>query len=346
MRIFILIIFLICIWFDLLKTEYKFSNKITIPLFILILVILIIAAGLRDGYHGYRDYINYVNMYRHRHDDVEFTFNIIANFSKWIAPGNIYVLFMIYAILGVAAKSIGIFRLTPFIFASLAMYVSQYYWLHELTQIRAGVASGLGLIAIKEIYDKNLIKYLLLIGLAMCFHTSAAIYLPLYFLKGDSFNKIIWICGGIIAVIAIRGMMELFLSSVLEYSEFIERGEAFQGYAMNSSGEYSWNWANRFYMTSYFLCAVYIFFCDKIRIYNPYCYILIKIYIISILFLFTFGDTMPTAAERFAEMLDVVWIVLFPMIIYIIKPRIFGVAITSIIGMCYLYRMFFWGIIP
>ena len=348
MRVFVLIVFFLCIGLELVKTKYKFSKKEIITLYILILIALIVAAGLRDGFHGYRDYANYVDLYLHEQEEVEVSFNVIANLSKWIAPGNYYVLFMIYALLGVTAKSIGIFRLTPFVFASLAMYVAHYYSLHELTQIRAGVAAGLGLIAVKEIYDKNWIKYLMWMSLAVFFHISAIIYLPLFFLRGDTFNKTVWIGGSILAIVVIKSLTTLLFSSILEYGEFVARGETLQGYANNSvMGKYTLDVTSKFYLLSYVLCGVYAFLAPKIQAHNRYFYILLKIYIISIVFRTAFVDALPVVALRCSELFDVVFIALFPMLIYVTRPRSIGVSVVGLIGLSYLYRiMFAWGLIP
>lgn len=347
MRFFIIISFLFCLGLEFLQqSKYRLNKPSRLLIGALIVISLIIAASLRDGFR-YHDYPNYVNYYWTRQGNVEFTFNLIADISKWIDYGNYYILFVIYAILGVITKYNGISRLTPFIFSSLALYIAHYYSLHELTQIRAGVASGIGLIAIEEIYNRNFWKYILLVGLATCFHTSAVIYLPLYFLKTDSFNKTKWFLGSLGVIIIIKGVMERLFSYIFSYAGFLTRGGTLQGYVNNGIvGTDRLEIVSKFYLMAYILCLIYIFFSERIYRCDSRFYLLLKIYIMSIVIRIIFAKSIPMVALRGSELLDVVFIVLYPMITYIIKPKSVGVLIVGLIGLCYIYHMFSWGIIP
>src|ERR1035437_6597405 len=68
------------------------------------------------------------------------------------------------------------------------IYFSFYFFLHELTQIRAGVASAFILMSIPYIYEKNPKKFFLYAGAAAVFHFSALVLLPFYFLKRDKIH--------------------------------------------------------------------------------------------------------------------------------------------------------------
>ena len=186
MSIFIVIIFFFCLGLELINPQLK--KKKSIFFFVTIVLILVLAAGFRDG-RLYRDYENYIDFYEYGHWGIEYSFILVVNIAKFIDEGNYTILFLIYALLGVGIKAIGIYKITPFIFASLAMYIAYYYSLQELTQIRAGVASALGIFSIPAIYEKKTVKFLIIISLAIFFHTSAAVYLPMYFINSDSFNK-------------------------------------------------------------------------------------------------------------------------------------------------------------
>ena len=189
MSIFIVIIFFFCLGLELINPQLK--KKKSIFFFVTIVLILVLAAGFRDG-RLYRDYENYIDFYEYGHWGIEYSFILVVNIAKFIDEGNYTILFLIYALLGVGIKAIGIYKITPFIFASLAMYIAYYYSLQELTQIRAGVASALGIFSIPAIYEKKTVKFLIIISLAIFFHTSAAVYLPMYFINSDSFNKKKW----------------------------------------------------------------------------------------------------------------------------------------------------------
>ena len=61
------------------------------------------------------------------------------------------------------------------------LYLTFIFELHEVTQIRTGVMSGLFLLAIRPIAEKKRIKALILIGLGAVFHVSALALIPLVF---------------------------------------------------------------------------------------------------------------------------------------------------------------------
>ena len=98
-----------------------------------------------------------------------------------IGPYPIY-LFLLFAILGVSFKLIAIKQLTELWFLSLILYLSNFFILHEMTQIRAGVASAFLLLCVKPIYDRDLKRFLLFAVLGFLFHYSAIVILPLWFL--------------------------------------------------------------------------------------------------------------------------------------------------------------------
>lgn len=66
---------------------------------------------------------------------------------------------MIYAILGVTLKLIAIRRYSLLPIFSIFTYISMYFILHEMTQIRAGVATAIFLFALEDIKDRNLKGY-------------------------------------------------------------------------------------------------------------------------------------------------------------------------------------------
>ena len=111
-------------------------------LFFVLGFILILIAGFRSE-EVVRDYVNYVT-YFHDRDflAVEPAFVVISKIIySLIGPYPIY-LFLLFAILGVSFKLIAIKQLTEQWFLSLVIYLSNFFILHEMTQIRAGIASS------------------------------------------------------------------------------------------------------------------------------------------------------------------------------------------------------------
>lgn len=341
MSTFIVIIFFFCLGLELINPQLK--KKVSTFFFVTIVLILILAAGFRDG-RLYRDYENYVNSY-YSNSTLEYSFSIIASIAKCIQADNYIILFVIYAILGVGIKAIGICKITPFIFASLAMYIAYYYSLHELTQIRAGVAAALGIFSIPAIYEKKFIKFLIIISLAIFFHVSAAIYLLMYFINGDSFNKKKWAIFLGVGIWGTSFISQTILNlPILSTIDFM-RTEQLAHYTSIDDGEYSIFTTKS--ILNYILGGVYIYFSDRIYKYNRYFFVIVKIYLISIIFKFIFDPMNSVLASRGGDLFAIVAIIMIPMLIYIIKPRIGGILVVGLIGGAYMYYILHsWNIIP
>lgn len=63
-----------------------------------------------------------------------------------------------------------------------------YFILHEMTQIRAGVAAAIFLLALEDIKNRNFKIYLIKTILAMMFHYSAIIMIFVYLFNPNKMN--------------------------------------------------------------------------------------------------------------------------------------------------------------
>ena len=160
----------------------------TIVFICLAIVLITIAAFRGEGVD--RDYSNYVS-YFHEQDFlfVEPSFVLISIIIHFIVGPYPIFLFIFFAILGVSLKFIAIKQLTELWFLSLVIYISYFFILQDLTQIRAGVATSFLLLCIKPIKERNWKKFLLFSFLAFSFHYSALLIFPLWFLGGKSGRK-------------------------------------------------------------------------------------------------------------------------------------------------------------
>jgi len=93
-----------------------------------------------------------------------------------------------YAFLGVLIKFLAISKISPYPALSIVVYVSFFYILHEMTQIRAGVAIGLVFWSIIDVAKNNKKNFLIKILIATLFHYSAIVFIMLYFI-GTKFRK-------------------------------------------------------------------------------------------------------------------------------------------------------------
>ena len=291
--------------------------------------LMVLAAGLRDG-NTVSDYKTYLNMFQYPEaSTVEPTFTLIGSLVKAVCPWPV-LLFVIYASIGVTCKILAIKRLTSLLFLSLVIYISNVYLLHDMTQIRAGVASGIFLLAIRPLAEHKIFRYTALILLASLFHYSSLLLLPLVVLKNQpiaSKSKYLW--WSIVPLgFIVHGTM--FDISVIPIESIRLKLEMYQH--LQEQSVQGFTDANLFNPYFLFRCALYygmLWKRDTIGTYNPYFPLLIKIEGIA-LFLFPALSFISLLGYRGSELLGVVEIILYPLFMYAFRPRI--AAKMAVIG--------------
>ena len=115
---------------------------------------------------------------------------------------NFSILLLIYSLGGVLLKVVAAVKLSPFPFVSILVYFSHYFFLQEMTQIRAGLATGFLLWVIYYIVNQEKIKAFLILLLAIFFHSSAIIGLIFFLIdyKENNLSKYI-LCFGIALIL-------------------------------------------------------------------------------------------------------------------------------------------------
>lgn len=319
----IISIFFIISLFALFPLKNKRGELV---LYVSIGVLLVLTSAFR-GDSVDNDYKAYLFMYNQIVDGItimtEPTFVWIVHLTAIL--GNPILLFVIYAIIGVSLKLIAIRTLTELWYLSLVVYISNFYILHEMTQIRAGVAAGLLLLCIKPIYERDWKRFLLFSVVAFLFHASAIIILPLWILGCKNPRKLLLALSipfaylvyfskiNLVGVIPIPGVEE----KILMYQRIQELGK---------EGFMEINVFNKVFLIKVLIFYLLLWKYEVIMQYNKYCVIFMKIFCISLLSFPVFA-VMPVIGFRVSELLGVVEIVLFPFIYYIFNPRIISRSI-------------------
>jgi len=307
------------------------SDQIVSPqrsarLFFLMGIILICVAGFRDG-QNMPDYLTYLGLYKRETAGyfsyfIEVSFHYIVKLSNLIDKGNPLIFFLIYALLGVTLKLFSIKNLSSpdLYFYSLVIYVSNYFILHEMIQIRAGVATAIILLSIVPLYKREFRQFLILIGLATLFHYSSIIFLFLWFLKPNKYNKIWYI--GLIPIAYLIHFSSIHMSTFLEnltpfriinlkMATYVNKARAIR-LATNIFG--------MFIFTRMVILIYFTYFAKQIKQHNKYIYILLKCYAIGI-FIYIALSQFPNIAVRISRTLMVSEIIIIPNLIYTIKGR-------------------------
>lgn len=331
---FFLVISFFALIFDGFNSRY---NKV---LFLIIGVLLIIYVGFRDG-ESVRDYNLYITFFNDPETMIEPTFTFISFIIRRFFNEEVILLFIFYAVLGVSIKLQAIHQLTPLLFLSLLVYVSNFLILHEMTQIRVGIASGILLLCIKPIYDRNLKMFLTLCVAATLFHYSALVLFPLWFINGNNPQKIVLLLaipvGFLIYISNINLMLTIPVPAIQDKIALYQEWQQ-----MGIKGLEKINVFNILFLLR---CAVFYLFLFNYELLiksNKYAIILLKIYGLG-LFVFMAFSVMPVIAFRIMELLGIVEIILLPMIYYLFKPAIFSKAIVFTISLAILLLNIFYN---
>lgn len=323
-----------------------FKQKNTLKIAAIVFVILFSLVAFRDknidrDYNVYLQYFNLlsgdnVNYFKEKILVYEPSNYFIPLFFKLIL-GNKYFIhfsFITFAFLGVFLKLKSL-KLSNSFFLSILLYLTNFYLLHEMTQIRAGVATGLFLISLPYLYERKQYKYMLIISMACFFHYSSILFFPLYFIiKPNTLNKKFWLTIlTIVSIISLTGNDLLnpkilsFIPKIKIYVELMSQGEH----------DIINIWNNPGFLINIFMTYLLLFKAKLIILKNKYFIILLKINIMSII-IYMGCSSIPPLAIRASQLIGVVQIILFPCIIFCFKEKVIPYTLILFISLTYFYN--------
>lgn len=307
-------------------------------------VMLMIIAAFRPESSN-KDYSFYLEYYDNisaiPFSFLEPTYYVITKISTLLFHGPIGV-FIIYSILGTGLKAIAFTRLTKYYSITLILYFCSFFLLHEMTQMRVGVASGLLLLSLPSIVNRNWKEFLGYMILGTLFHYSFVIFGFCYFLNSKRINAPLYLgvlAGTYIAVLAglnltvIFAFIKLgFISNKIEtYKLLLEQG-IFGDILL----------LNPLLLLRFLILTFMIWNYDILQEKNRYSILLIKVYAFSIFFFIAFAD-LPVLAGRISQLLGIVEIVLVPFVVYILNPKYLSAALAIIFGMLIMYKQLYYS---
>jgi hypothetical protein len=291
------------------------------------------------------DYSTYVDYYENLSDlpltFLEPSYFAISFLSKLIL--NSYIgIFIVYSILGVGIKGFAIPKLTNYYPISLLLYFGSFFLLHEMTQIRVGVAAGFLLLSIPYIKEKRSLPFFIIIFIGILFHYSLIAFLPFYFINPDRINKKLYIAAiFLIFVGTLSGINFITIIQHVRLGFLSDKITAYQIMLENGLfGDISL--LNPLLFLRVFILIFFIINADDLVLKNEYAVIVIKIYAFSIL-AFVGLSPLPALAGRINQLLGVVEIILVPYSIYLLKPRYVAVIISVIFALLIMYKQLYYS---
>lgn len=314
---------------------------------IVIAVLLILIAGLRQPGID-RDSLNYdyffnwvstpLAYFTHfsQYYFFEIGYYLVPSVLKTVFDVGVLWFFLFFAVLGVWLKFKAIWKLTPFQMLSVLVYFSHFFILHDMTQIREGVASGILLLCIVEIEQKNFTKFILLLFVGVFFHYSALIFLPFYFLNPHKLNKKLFF--GILLIPHLLYALKINLITVLIalHLGIISEKLSLYNDLLDAGIFADINVYNSVFIIETLFCAFLIWKSDFFYAKNKYAILLIQIYTIALASWVLFS-TIPVIAFRSYGFLGIVEIILVPFVLYYIEEQSIAVAFTLIFGLVSLF---------
>lgn len=305
-------------------------------------ITLVLLAGFRNG-DKMPDYLTYVGMYHQIISGnfvyfIEISFIYLSFFSNYIVKGEPIFLFLIYAALGVTLKLYSIRKLSKLWFFSLVIYICNYFILHEMIQIRAGVASGFILLSILPLNERKFKVFLLFITLATLFHYSSIIFFLLWFLTSKPFKIGYYFFFIILAFIIhyaridpisimMKFIPEEFFSVKMDY---IDKDRA-NDLAINVFGIFP--------ITRILILFYFLFYEKTIKKYNRYFTIILKYYFLGV-FSYISLAYYPEIAVRIGYTLMTSEIIIIPALVYTINSKF----TSRILIVIYAFLAFFFNV--
>ena len=198
---YLIVVFIQSIYIDALSCYSKNKkNKIFI---ILSCFELIIFTGLRAdnvgadtlvyisavdtySYFNIKELITIGNIYPYR---FEIGYLWITKISAYLGFSHTFFLIIISVLIYIPTHQF-FYRYSPYPILSIAIYFGLGLFEYSLGIFRQYIAISIVLLGINYILKKQLIKWTIIVGISMLFHTSAILCYPLYFISHFIFKKI------------------------------------------------------------------------------------------------------------------------------------------------------------
>lgn len=284
----------------------------------LLFVFLLFFAIFRDG-SVLPDYKAYVKLFEnpHRNMHVEESFYLLRSLVKFLSPSdNVLYLFAVYAALGIGIKFYAIKKYSPYALFSIVAWLSSFYLLEDLIQMRASVAGALLLLFIPCVAQKKWLGTVLIFLMAYCFHNSAIIFLPILFLNPARINRNFWIIGYGIAFLV--NVLNIDFYEILNYvikviptpfvsdrlSAYFIREYQVAGGRLSMYAPYT--------LSLTLVCFYLLFHIDRIRETSPFSIIWLKVAFMS---LYVYSLSIPGVTVRLSELLSIVHVFLIPLLV-------------------------------
>ena len=206
-----------------------------------------------------------------------------------------------------------------------------------MTQIRIRAALSIFFFSFPYLLKRDYKFFFLFVSISFCFHFSTIILAPLVLLNSQKINKSHLLIFLFLSIL-VTFFSNAFLINFFETFDFLFFQNKIMAYAENNNAEL--NIFNFWIILRISFSLLLLLKIDYLFKYNKYSILLLKIYFLSICFYYIFSFN-PVFASRINDILGIVEILLFPSILYIIKPKYIAKSLLIVYSAFFLYLNLF-----
>ena len=292
------------------------------------------------------DAINY-ETYFYQYDDASVEMSVEPSYRflsrLFLSMGfSITAIFLTYALIAIPLKLTMLWKLMPFIFTGMIVYVGIYYPLHEVVQIRCGVATAFLFFAIIPLEKRQYLQALLLTLVATMFHYSSLAFLPILIFGNIEVGKYWkWILGVSIPICLLLYLAGFSAFNLIPKSMIEGKLDIYKDMSeMGLWGKKYVPYKQIVFVFEFTLLYLFIYFYDTIKKHCIYAPILIKVLALEMGYFIMFAE-IEVLGNRLHELFGMFNVLACTQCLYIIKPRYIvriGLAAFSLIY--YLVQMY------
>lgn len=318
--------------------DERLSQRDKMVLYAILGFAMIMIAGTREV-GSTPDTISYEEMYYAKDGDLmvllrEPSFGFIVTLLHSFGLG-INALFFAYAILSIPIHLSVFWRMSRIPLLTLTIYISYYYMMHDMVQIRAGVASGLFLWAIYFYVEKKKLWTLAFILMGTLFHYSAIAGLVIFFCNDKLPRWQKYVLYAIVPVGIVAYFTHFDISTLIpdelggyklmKYREMSERGD--------EEKQAGWKFQiNILIWMNIVLYYASIYYHDYLKERFKYTTVAIKLQAVGFLFLFFVNALSAVVGNRMNDYFSVVSVLLWTGSYYAFYPQIVSKIISNAIS--------------
>lgn len=205
--------------------RYESKYRLVIELLMVALPFFIISSF---RYYVGTDYAHYSNdqipaVLLGRQAKVEILYKLIIKLGNLLYPSNYQVIFILTALLIVSFSFLYIFNRSYNVPFSILLFTLTTFFNFSMNGMRQAIATSIFLFATKYIVEARPLRYFVWILIAIGFHTSAIVFLPIYFIRNFRLSNIrlVVFLLSVLVIYEFKGLMFVIINKFGIYTEYL-----------------------------------------------------------------------------------------------------------------------------